>query len=317
MARWREFELLAERILAELQPDAAVKWNDLIDGHITEAKRQVDVSIRWTSGDDEYLTIVQAKDHGRPADIKVVDEFLSVIRDVKASSGILICRSGFTKAAHTYARNSGVSLLNLHDAQSINWSLELTIPIVWIELTPRVRVEWSAYFEAGDSFPDKDPLGPPMTTDGGKTRINPMSTFERYWGGPDAIRTLGQIHHLLSDQPVQAIVQDSNGQVQLRPVQALTIAYTIDRKVWLGQFRPAECRGLVDYLDGQAFTASYLPLAEIPAQRSDEWEEVDAVDRLAITTRGTVVTTAQIKLVSDGKVEQLDIRYLGPNPNRD
>lgn len=80
-----------------------------------ETKRQIDVSIRWTFGVDKYLTIVQAKDHGRRADIKVVDEFLSVIRDVKATGGILICRSGFTKNAHTYARNCGVSLVNVHD----------------------------------------------------------------------------------------------------------------------------------------------------------------------------------------------------------
>jgi hypothetical protein len=83
-----------------LQPLAEVKRNDFIYGHLTEANRQIDVSIRWAAGEDQYLTIVQAKDHARPADIKVVDEFLSVIKDVQATGGILICRSGFTKKAH-------------------------------------------------------------------------------------------------------------------------------------------------------------------------------------------------------------------------
>src|SRR5215469_1369836 len=101
--RWREFEVLAETILAELQPHAEVKRNDFIEGRLTETKRQIDVPIRWSDGVNSYLTIVQAKDHGRRADIKVVDEFLSVIRDVKATGGILICRSGFTRTAHTYA----------------------------------------------------------------------------------------------------------------------------------------------------------------------------------------------------------------------
>jgi hypothetical protein len=134
--RWADFESLAETILGELQPLAEVKLNDFIDGHLSGTKRQIDVSIRWSSGADNYLTLVQAKDTGRPADIKVVDEFLSVIRDVKATGGILICRSGFTRTAYTYARKCGISLLNLHDAQSTNWSLRLTVPIIWVELTP-------------------------------------------------------------------------------------------------------------------------------------------------------------------------------------
>jgi len=188
MPQWQEFEALAETILAELQPLAEVKRNDFIYGHLTETKRQIDVSIRWTAGEDKYLTIVQAKDHARPADIKVVDEFLSVIKDVQATGGILICRSGFTKKAHTYARNSGVSLLNLHDAQSTNWSLQLTIPVIWIELTPRIHIRQEVYLEAGDSVPTNDPLGMPLTTDDGTTRIDPVSTFEKYWNGPTARR---------------------------------------------------------------------------------------------------------------------------------
>ena len=112
--RWREFEELARQILAELQPLVEVKRNDFIYGHLSGAKRQIDVSIRWLSGDDSYLTIVQAKDHNRAASIKIVDEFLSVIKDVRAIGGILICRSGFTRKAYNYARKCGVGLLNLH-----------------------------------------------------------------------------------------------------------------------------------------------------------------------------------------------------------
>jgi len=163
MARWTEFEQLAAKILAELQPDAKVEWNDHIRGHLTETDRQIDVSIRWSDQGSDYLTIVQAKDTGTPADIGVVDEFVSVIRDVQANRGILVCRSGFSSAAHTYARNCGISLINLHDAQSINWSRELTIPILWTELTPNISLDVVAHFEAGDTIPTGDPLGMPLT----------------------------------------------------------------------------------------------------------------------------------------------------------
>jgi hypothetical protein len=313
MPRWREFENLAEKILAELHPMATVKRNDFIYGRLTETKRQIDVSIRWNSGDDEYLTIVQAKDHGRRANIKVVDEFLSVIKDVGATGGILICRSGFTGRAHTYARNCGVSLLNLHDAQSTNWSLQLTIPIIWIELTPNVQIGHQVELKVGDSLPTTDPLGAPLTNDGGKTRINPVSTFEKYWNGPAAARELGVEHRVpVQAEAVQAMVRTANGTTELRPVHEFNIIYTTMQKAWLGRFQPAQCRGLIDYLDEQAFTASYLPLSEIPVQRDDQWQEIDDPAKVVVSIRGTVVTTARILVVEGGQMKDLNIQYLGP-----
>lgn len=309
--RWQEFEVLAETILAELQPHADVRRDDFIYGHLTETRRQIDVSIRWSDGANSYLTIVQAKDRGRRADIKVVDEFLSVIKDVKATGGILICRSGFTQSAHTYARNAGVSLLNLHDAKSTNWSLQLTVPILWIELTPKLAIRYRASFEAGDIFPTEDPLGPPMTTDG-VTRMNPMSTFQKYWNGPDAKRDVGVAHTLAPDRPVHACVRTAVGTKCLRPVDDYAMVYTVERQSWLGRFQPADCRGLIDYLDEQAFTASYLPLSEIPVQRDEHWEKIDNPGQVVVNTRGTVVTTARILLVQEPKMEKLNISYLVP-----
>lgn len=313
MSRWQEFEKLAGKILAELQPTAEVKRNDFIYGHQTETCRQIDVSIRWSSGDDNYLTIVQAKDRNRPADIKVVDEFLSVIKDVKATGGILICRSGFTRTAHTYARNSGVSLLNLHDAQSTNWCLQLTVPILWIELTPKVNSYLEAYPEIGDRIATNDPLGPPMTMGDGITRIDPISTFQKYWNGSTAKREVGVEHRLpVVNQPLQVIVLAADGTTQLRPVRDFRVTYTVEQKAWLGRFQPIECRGLVDYLDEQSFIASYLPISEIPMERDERWEDIDDPTKIVVSIRGTVVTTAHSMTILGGQAQELNIRYFGP-----
>jgi len=159
MGRWKEFEKLAEQILAELQPMAEVKWNDFICGHLSGIKRQIDVSIRWSSGEDNYLTIVQAKDYDERVGVEIVDTFLSVIRDVRATGGILICRSGFARTVYNYARKCGVLLLNLHDAQSTNWSLQLTVPILWVELTPMINGHLAAYLKPDDRRVITDSLG--------------------------------------------------------------------------------------------------------------------------------------------------------------
>jgi hypothetical protein len=109
MTDWKGFERLAERIARDLAPDATVTWDDHLPGRISETSRQIDVSIWWSDGDGEHLTIVQAKDWGTPADVNAVGAFAAVVEDVEATRGIMVCRSGFTQTAKTYARNKASS----------------------------------------------------------------------------------------------------------------------------------------------------------------------------------------------------------------
>jgi hypothetical protein len=311
MARWQDFERLAELIFNELHPWATVVWNDHIPGRLTQIERQIDVSIRWVVEQDSYLCIVQTKDIGAPADVNIVGEFIAVTQDVGAHSGVLVCRSGFTEAARTYARNTGIALYNLHDAQSANWSLHATVPILWQELTPTVGIRCEVSLEAGDTFRTDDPLGLYLTTTDQNRRINPISTFQRYWNSPGANRTPGTQLALLSSEPLSAVVKDQLGTIRLRPVRHFSTNYAVDVESWLGRFQPDDCRGLIDYLDAGAFTASYLPLSQIPIRRDPKWERVDP-DILAVSTRGTIVTTTQIRLITDGSVDDLDVVYVGP-----
>lgn len=314
MARWREFEQLASQILAELEPDATVVWNDSIYGHLTEAPRQIDVSIRWHDGPSHYLTIVQAKDLSAPADIGIVDEFSAVVRDVNASGGILICRSGFSKTAQTYARNCGIRLMNIHDAQSANWSLQLSIPILWLELTPIISTQAVVYLEAGDSFPTRDPLGMPLTYDVPTKRIDVMSSFKRHWNSPGTDRRPGMDHFIRADKPVKAIVRDSASAIVTRDVHDFAIKYVVEQKSWLGRFRPSECRGIVDYLNDSAFVASHLPVSTVPFTRDDHWEAIPDVSRVAVNLKGTVVTCQKVVLIDSLTSEELSISYLGTDP---
>jgi hypothetical protein len=114
MGDWKGFERLAERIARDLLPHATIALDDRLPGRLSEKKRQIDVSIRWFDADQEYLTIVQARDRNKPANINAIGEFVAVIEDVGATRGVMVCRSGFTKNARTYARNKGIELYNLH-----------------------------------------------------------------------------------------------------------------------------------------------------------------------------------------------------------
>ena len=289
MPKWKRFERLAEKILAELSPKANVTWNDQIMGKESGTNRQIDVSIRRTVQNQPVLIIVQARDQGKPADINTVGEFSAVVKDVQATRGILVCRKGFTAKAKEYARNLGIDLCRIHDAESRDWCLEITIPIIWIDLKPDVQFHVEAHFEGEDSV-EKDMTQWTLSEDRGKTRANAFSTFERAWNTGKLPRHIGAVHQVLTPQDFELRVLDKEKKPAWRRVFSVKFVYTVSRKAWLGQFSPDECRGILDELRF-AFVASYLPLGQIPTKRDDRWKEIADPDKVAIRLAGTFVTT--------------------------
>jgi hypothetical protein len=116
----RYYEETIHRIYNWLAPMSDVRINDKIIGRDTGIERQIDVSVREKIAGHEILMIIQVKDHAIPADVKIVGEFSSVVKDVGAQKGILICKSGFTKAAITQGKNLKIDLLSAHDVISDN-----------------------------------------------------------------------------------------------------------------------------------------------------------------------------------------------------
>src|SRR5262245_57358191 len=135
MPDWLDYQKLAADIYRDLEAAAVVKHDDKIIGVESGIERQIDVSIRTSIAGHDILIIVQAKDHGRPADVNVVGEFQAVIDDVRAAKGVLICSAGFTEAAIQYAKNRNIDLCTVHDAQKRKWAIDLRIPLLWVETT--------------------------------------------------------------------------------------------------------------------------------------------------------------------------------------
>ena len=82
------------------------------------------------------LYIVQCKDRGkRPADIIILGEFSSVIRDVGAAKGFLVCTSGFAKSNYRYAQSIGIELITVEDVVSDRWRADIQIPLIYVKKT--------------------------------------------------------------------------------------------------------------------------------------------------------------------------------------
>jgi hypothetical protein len=307
MSNWRGFELLAEQIYRELHGLATVKWNDHIYGRETETLRQIDVSIRWMDADIERLAIVQVKDWKARADITAVGEFSSVVRDIGADKGVMVCRGGFSKTALTYARNIGIELHNLHDAQSKDWSRNLTIPILWIEQSPNLRFEVEAKLEAGDQI-DSNEIG---YVDLGGVSRNFRELFIERWNAEELPRTAGLVHLYEPGDPVSVRAHRPDGSLRLRPTRRGQVTYTVNERSWLGQFEPAVCRGYVDYLRANSFVATYLPLGEVPQRRDSGWVPISDPNRVAVNIAGTFVTSQNFQMDPSSGETSLRARRLG------
>lgn len=295
MTDWREFERLAARIYAEVEPHARVTHNDKILGQDSGIERQIDVSIRARLDGHELLIVVEARNYTRPADINDVGGFASVVKDVRASKGVLICNAGFTRGAVSYARNLGIDLCSLHDAQSRNWSLDIKLPLLWIDLLPKVTIACECYLEAGDSI-SSDPREWVFSADEGRTRLLIFETFERRWNAGELDRTCGEMHTIVPEQTGITLRVDNGS---WRPVTSVILQYIVERKAWLGYFSPSECRGILDRIE-DAFTVSYLDIGDIPMARDESWTPIQDPDKLVVTTKGTLVTTEGWQISTDG-----------------
>lgn len=287
--QWAEYEELAHKIVEELMPHAVVTLDDHPYGHETETHRQIDVSAKWTDGKNDFLLIVQVKDLSSPADINTVGTFRSVIQDVGAHKGVLICSGGFTKKARTYARNLGIGLYQLHDASSRNWALELTVPIIWTTLNPEFQL--SARFTAsvaGELLVDPN-KGIPFSGDGRQTRTTALDYFAKIWNDGELDRAPGPHgNHSLPGLDIPYI--DTAGKEVWGKLD-LEFTYEVRRQSWLGQYRPSDCRGLLDFIESDLFIPSYMNLSDIPTVRDETWLEVEDPDQVALNTVGMFITT--------------------------
>ena len=294
MGKWLEFEKLAAQIYSELQPNAQVKHNDKIKGLETGIERQIDVSIRSEIAGHKILIIVQAKDWKEPADVNAVGEFASVVKDIRAQKGVLICRGGFTSTALEYASNIGIDLCMLHDAESRDWSLDIKLPFLLIDYLPKLRPMMNLYLDAGDSF-SRDPREWILSADGGKTRLLVFETFINKWNAGELDRRVGNTHRLLPQQNgIKLLVGDGIW----KPVDSLILEYEVERRAWLAYFSPPECRGILDVIKGE-FVPSFFKLGELPLIRDDSWKQVEDPDKLVITAK-TIVTAENWQIQMEG-----------------
>lgn len=262
MKKGKEYENFVFKIFSEFFKGFDVKADDYIMGNQSGIKRQIDVSIRGKLGNSEVFYIVQAKHKGqRKADMLILGEFSSVIRDVGASKGFLVCSSGFAKSNHRYARSQGIELMSVEDVRSKNWKADIKIPVVFVTYDINYQISVAMKMDiinevmkqyGGFSIENEDKFN--VSVNEGKTFIH----INEY------------ITDLVRDGKLDFNKKETINFKSLRLKKYPTVEFpssslTIDpqKKFYLKQLIPNEYRGIKDHLN-DTFTPTTFEISDIP-----------------------------------------------------
>lgn len=156
---WELYErFVAELLVRDLSTDLCVTVNAQVTGSISSQRRQIDVLIDVRHDtDNSRRIIVDAKRQRRKVDITHVEALRSLMEDVGATHGYLVCPNGHTEAAQKRAQEAvSICLLPLDHLQNFDPS---RWPACQREGCTRGRVFWDGFPEVYMSLQPASGLG--------------------------------------------------------------------------------------------------------------------------------------------------------------
>jgi len=190
---WEEFEAIIARLQTTFSKGATVTRDEKLPGKLSGRSRQIDVCIRTKVGTENVLIIVECKKHKRKVDVKAVESFIGVKKDVGAQMGIMVSKEGFSRSAYKRVKDENISLYRYQDTKNEDWpnGLETSALLEVWELTPLMACyvladgseEAITTDEGMDCF---DVRGGPKTGLGDVLRqmwnsLEPAERYERDW----------------------------------------------------------------------------------------------------------------------------------------
>lgn len=128
--QWQQLELLVASIQRQLAPGAKVTHNAMLPGLLSETTRQVDVLVEQNIGQYVMRVALECKDYSKPVDVKGVEEFDGLLKDIGAHKGALVCPKGFTKSAKKRAKKLAIELYSPADTDPHKWQASLSLPTI-------------------------------------------------------------------------------------------------------------------------------------------------------------------------------------------
>lgn len=212
--------------------------------------------------------------------MNIVGEFASVITDLGASKGILICSAGFTKGAKDYANRLKIDLCTAHDASKKEWQTEIQIPVIKKSIKVDVKIQHH-YVPMGDISIDHIEIPYPADI---------LDIFIKKWENDEIPKEHGT-HYLSLDREAIQYHKD------LMPVKN-GIEYKVNNRFHFKFFVPNEYRGIKDYIT-QKFTPTFMAFSEtIPFSDDGSWKYIASPEEVSLNTLHLDIEIIDISMLS-------------------
>lgn len=276
MQKWKRFEILAKEIQEKLFPLAEVKHNERIKGKLSGVLRQVDISMRTHVDNKELFTAIECKDYNRPVDVKDVETFLGLVKDVGAHKGAMVSYFGFTSAAKRVAEKSGLDLFRLIDVESIDWPVYLSAPVVCdFRGVKRYNFKFSNQPIVNTFIKQFEPNLIDIYDSEGHYIGKTGDYFRERWNAGELSDEIGYHSEEIIDLNIK--IDDC-----IYPLLG-KYNYEVNRRLFLGYVPIHNCKGYNDVLTGDVLTSS-LTLGEIDFSAvENSWKIIESFDSIAIT----------------------------------
>ena len=254
MSESKDLEILVSQIQKQLSPDAEVLHNVRLPSRTTSTTRQIDVLVKQRIGQYEMTIVIDSKDYKTPVDVKGVEEFYGLVTDVGANKGVLVCPSGFTKAAKERAQGFLIDLYSPIDTGDHKWKVKVFMPTICDFRSARISF--------GLSFSDPLPFSMPYefyktltVHDRNKKVLGlPVSIAVEKWN-KGVFPTEPGTHDDINPFDEEIVLVD-NGHGMLVHVK-IRIGLHVEQQLYYGQMPISKISGFKDEYKGHVITNAF------------------------------------------------------------
>lgn len=248
---WEDYE---QEVFLECQRvfrDSEVIKHTHIRGIYSNRQRQIDVLIKNITIDNiETSIVVDAKHYATKVDIKDVESFIGMLRDINVDRGILVSDYGFTKSAinraHLGENNIEVDILSLREFSMFQSTGAIT-------------------YMGSNGIILSSPFG--WIADGKRTDISPVTLYQRgialdeamqkkewmylqFWQKDESINTIEQ---LIEYQNENILATDNNANIEILKTEIVL------RKMRSDKYPTLEITGFKEFENFILFVVLFCP----------------------------------------------------------
>jgi len=278
--KWKRFEKLVAQVQQELAPNALVTHNDQIMGRNSGELRQIDITVKQKVGQYNILIAIDCKDYKRAVNVKDVEQFSGLIKDIGANKGVLVAANGFTNTAKRVGDKAGLNLYRLVDTEAHDWQTYVSIPVL-CDFRGIKSYQFMFHTPLSDVLSQMDPR---QTTEITLYDVNHqplgkvVDLLKASWNSNKLPSEPGEHRDIIiSEVPAGILYDDNFFEV------SVTANIIVEQKLFFGQLPLTEVKGFrdeyTDHLLTPGFTTDWLNAAEVERN----WRRLETEDEIAIT----------------------------------